>query len=50
MSMSLQEKSKHDKKRNFFSELSPQIEYASILDRELDRRVAHKFNVFDFFG
>ena len=36
------------KKSNFFSELSPHIEYASIFDRELDRRVAHKFNVFDF--
>ena len=36
------------KKSNFFSALSPHIEYASIFDRELDRRVAHKFNVFDF--
>ena len=48
MSASLQEKSKHKKKSSFFSELSPHIEYASIFDRELDRRVAHKFNVFDF--
>lgn len=48
MSTSLQEKSKHKKKSSFFSELSPHIEYASKYDRELNRRVAHKFNVFDF--
>ena len=36
------------KKSNFFSELSPHIEYSSLFDRELDRRIAHKFNVFDF--
>ena len=48
MSKSLQEKSSYEKAISFFSELSPHIEYASIFDRELDRRVAHKFNVFDF--
>lgn len=48
MSKSLQEKSSYEKAISFFSELSPHIEYASIFDRELDLRVAHKFNVLDF--
>lgn len=48
MSTSLQENLKHKKKSSFFSEISPYLEYASIFDHELNRRVAHKFNVFDF--
>lgn len=48
MSTSLQEKPNHDKESSFFSELSSSIKYASILDSELNRRLAHEFNIFDF--
>ena len=43
-----QKKSSHDKESGFFSELSSSIKYASILDSELNRRLAHEFNIFDF--
>ena len=48
MSRYLQDKSNHDKESSFFSELSSSIKYASILDSELNRRLAHEFNIFDF--
>ena len=48
MTTSLQEKSNYDKESSFFSELSSSIKYASILDTELNRRLAHEFNIFDF--
>ena len=48
MSRSLHEKSNHDKVSSFFSELSSSIRYSSIFDSELNRRLAHEFNIFDF--
>jgi len=42
-----QEKSNRDIER-FISELSSSIKYSSMLDGELNRRLAHRFNVFDF--
>ncbi len=48
MSTSVQENSECDKESGFFSELSPHIKYASILDNELNRRLAHEFNILDF--
>ena len=48
MSGSPKEKSNHDTESSFFSELSSSIKYASILDSELNRRLAHEFNIFDF--
>ena len=48
MSTSIQEKSSHDKESSFFSELSSSIKYASILDTQLNCRLAHEFNTFDF--
>ncbi len=48
MNTSVQEKSSYGKENRFFSELSPHIKYASILDSELNRRLAHEFNIFDF--
>ncbi len=37
-----------DKERSFLSALSPVLEYSSKYDSELNRRLAHEFNVFDF--
>lgn len=34
--------------KRFFDELAPRLETARILDRELDRELAHRFNVFDY--
>ena len=48
MSSSIQEKSNHEIEFNFFSELSACIKYASILDSELNRKLAREFNIFDF--
>ena len=32
----------------FFNALAPRLETARVLDRELDRNLAHRFNVFDY--
>ncbi len=48
MSSSIQEKSNHEIERNFFSELSACFKYSSILNSELNRKLAHEFNIFDF--
>ena len=32
----------------FFDELAPRLETARVLDKELDRKLAHRFNVFDY--
>ena len=32
----------------FFAELAPRLETARVLERELDRQLAHRFNVFDY--
>ena len=32
----------------FFAELTPRLEGARVLERELDRKLAHRFNVFDY--
>ena len=34
--------------KGFFDELAPRLETARILDRELDRNLAHRFNVLDY--
>ena len=32
----------------FFAELAPRLDIARVLERELDRELAHRFNVFDY--
>ncbi|WP_419164383.1 hypothetical protein [Candidatus Palauibacter sp.] len=36
--------------QQFFVELNPVLEVARKLERELDRHLAHRFNVFDYMG
>ena len=36
--------------QNFFLRLEPQLHAARILEDELNRRLAHRFNVFDYLG
>ena len=39
-----------DRLQQFFVELNPALEAARKLERELDRHLAHRFNVFDYMG
>ena len=34
--------------KSFFDELTPRLETARVLDKELDRNLAHRFNVLDY--
>ncbi len=41
-------KSIHNIENFFFAQISSSIKYSSLLDSELNRRLAHRFNIFDF--
>ena len=38
------------RRRHFFAHLSPRLETARALERDLDRHLARRFNVFDYLG
>ena len=43
-------KSDRHRYRRFFAELNPILDAVGKLERELDRHLAHRFNVFDYMG